>query len=148
MICSFIGHSDTPITIAPKLRQLIVNLIHKQGVNHFILGTHGGYDRMVLSILKDLKKQYPTINYDVILAYMPYKNNNDNTFENTIYPEGLENIPKKFAIIWRNKWMIQKSDFLIAYVEHSWGGAAKILEYAKKRENLQIYNLAEQTHIE
>lgn len=38
--------------------------------------------------------------------------------------------------------MIDYSDFLIAYVDHSFGGAAKTLEYAKKKEFIKIFNLS------
>lgn len=54
----------------------------------------------------------------------------------------IEKTPPKFAIIKRNEWMIDKSDFLIAYVEHNWGGAYRTLEYAKKQSytNIVILN--------
>lgn len=61
-----------------------------------------------------------------------------NTFDDTLYPE-IEKVPPKFAIIKRNEWMIDKSDFLIAYVEHNWGGAYRTLEYAKrKKKNVRM----------
>ena len=31
----------------------------------------------------------------------------------------------RFAILWRNKWMLKQSDYVVAYVTHSWGGAAQ-----------------------
>lgn len=45
-------------------------------------------------------------------------------FDSTLYPN-IENTPPRFAILKRNKWMIDNSNFLIAYVKHSWGGSAK-----------------------
>ena len=36
----------------------------------------------------------------------------------TIYPEGLEYTPRRFAISKRTQWMVQQSDYVIAYVEH------------------------------
>lgn len=35
--------------------------------------------------------------------------------------------------------MIDNSDLLIAYVKYSWGGAARTLEYAKRRRMEIIY---------
>ena len=52
---------------------------------------------------------------------------------NTIYPEGIESVPKRFAISWRNKWMLTESEYVVAYVKHSWGGAAKYYEMAEKK---------------
>lgn len=48
-------------------------------------------------------------------------------------PEGIERVPKRFAISWRNNWMLEHSDYVVACVTHSWGGAAQYVEKAKKR---------------
>ena len=61
-------------------------------------------------------------------------------FDDTIYPD-LEKIPRRFAIVKRNEWMIKNSNFLIAYVDHSWGGASKTLEYAKRKKHISIINI-------
>ena len=53
--------------------------------------------------------------------------------------EPLETVPPKFAIVRRNAWMIDKSDLLIACVKYSWGGAAKTLEYAKRKRIKILY---------
>ena len=63
-------------------------------------------------------------------------------YDGSVYPD-LENTPPRFAIIKRNEWMIDKSDFLIAYVKNSFGGANKTLSYAKKRRKIKIINMAE-----
>ena len=57
---------------------------------------------------------------------------------NTIYPEGLETVPKRFAISWRNKWMIQESDVVVTYITHSWGGAAQFADLAKRKKKRVI----------
>jgi hypothetical protein len=60
----------------------------------------------------------------------------------TILPEGIENVPKRFAISFCNKWMVGKADFIISYVEHDWGGAAKFSNMAK-RKGKKVINIAE-----
>ena len=62
------------------------------------------------------------------------------SFDSIIYPE-IEKTPPRFAILKRNFWMINKADLVIAYVKHSWGGAAKSFNYAKKL-NKKFINLA------
>lgn len=53
-------------------------------------------------------------------------------FDKTVYPD-IESVPRRFAILKRNKCMVDKSDFLISYVKHDLGsGAYKTLEYAEK----------------
>ena len=57
-----------------------------------------------------------------------------------LYPEGLESVPPRYAISRRNKWMIRESDVAVTYITHSWGGAAKFAEKAK-REGKTVINL-------
>ena len=61
-------------------------------------------------------------------------------YDSIVYPP-LEKTPLKFAISKRNEWMIDQSDFVIAYVEHSFGGAYQSLKYAH-RKGKRIVNLA------
>ena len=63
--------------------------------------------------------------------------------ENTIFPEGIESVPKRFAIDFRNKWMVSHSDCVVVYVNKSFGGAAKFLDIAEKR-GLTVINIAKQ----
>ena len=53
--------------------------------------------------------------------------------EETLLPDGIEVGPARFAIDRRNKWMIEQADYVITYVTHSWGGAAKFKELAEKK---------------
>ena len=46
----------------------------------------------------------------------------------------------KSAIPARNRYMVDNSGYAICFVTHSWGGAAKTYERAKKKK-LQIINL-------
>lgn len=60
-----------------------------------------------------------------------------------MYPPNMENVPKRAAIIRANRYMIEHSDYLITYAQHSVGNTWKLLQYAKKRKNiLGIKNLA------
>ena len=45
----------------------------------------------------------------------------------------LEKVPRRYAIVKRNEWMVDHSDTVVSYVTHGWGGAAKTLAYAKRR---------------
>lgn len=60
------------------------------------------------------------------------------------YPSEMEGVPLKMAIPRLNRIMVQDSDYAIAYVAHSWGGAETTLGYAQQRERqgkLAILNL-------
>ena len=60
--------------------------------------------------------------------------NDDGSGKDTILPEGIERVHARYAIVRRNNWMIDKSDYVIAYVTHTFGGAYKAVERAKKKE--------------
>lgn len=143
-VCTFFGHADSPTNIKKEIQKVIEDLILQKGVNTFYVGTNGNFDRMVQSVLIDLKKQYPNLECCTVLAYIPgIKPEFDIGYEKleSLYPDGLEKVPKRFAIDWRNKWMVQQSDYVITYVRHSFGGAAKYMELAKRKKKI-VYNLA------
>ena len=59
-------------------------------------------------------------------------------FDGTYYPDGLEQVPRRFAIVQANKIMVDASDWLIAYVRHGASNSGKILEYAQRRGKTKI----------
>lgn len=97
----------------------------------FYVGNQGNFDRLVRSVLKEVTTAYPGVGYAVVLAYMPHAKaaNLSEDFSDTMLPEGIEKVPKRYAIPWRNKWMISHADFVVTYVTRPCGGAerAKIL---------------------
>ena len=97
----------------------------------FYVGNHGNFDAMVRRQLEDLSKTYP-IKYYVVLAYMPSKK--DNPDEHSILPEGIETVPRRFAINHRNKWMLTKSDIVVTYVTRPVGGAWEFKQMAEKQK--------------
>ena len=135
MICSFFGHKDAPFTLYSRIMENIEELITQRNIDSFMVGNHGNFDSMVLKALRELKQIYPQICYNVVLAYMPEQKQNYelyNPFE-TFLPEGIESVPKRVAISWRNKWMVRESDIFLCYISHSWGGAAQFVKYAQQQ---------------
>ncbi|MFQ7105616.1 MAG: hypothetical protein ACLRQ4_10470 [Neglectibacter timonensis] len=121
------------------------NLIVNDDVTVFYVGNQGAFDSMVRSVLRDLVKQYTGIVYAVVLAYLPPEQKEDyaqyQDYADTMYPEGIETVPKRFAIDWRNRWLLKQADYVVTYITHSWGGAAKFAEKATK-SGKQVINLA------
>ena len=142
--CTFFGHRDCPSSIKPKLREVLIDLIENHSVDMFYVGNKGAYDRMVRAVLRELAQEYAHIHYAVVLERMPGKQSEDYTedFSDTMLPEGIEEVPPRFAIVWRNKWMLRQSDYVVTYVTHSWGGAAQFAEMAE-RQKKTVINLAE-----
>ena len=123
--CTFFGHRDCPDTIKPRLREVLVDLIENHGVDMFYVGNQGRFDAIVRGVLRDLQHEYPQINYAVVLAYMPGKQTEYDDHSDTMLPEGIESVHPRYAISWRNNWMLKQSDYVVTYISRSWGGAAK-----------------------
>lgn len=141
MTVTFFGHKDTPKEIEPTLRTTLVDLIENHGATEFYVGNNGNFDTMIRRQLENLSQTYP-ITYNVVLAYLPTKKSEYDDYTNTILPEGIETSPKRFAISYRNKWMIQQSDVVVTYVTHSFGGAAQFKAMAK-RQGKTVIELSE-----
>ena len=143
--CTFFGHRDCPGFIEPKLRETLMDLIENHCVNTFYIGRQGAFDAMVYSVLKELALTHPHIEYAVVLERMPSKQNEAGArdYTDTLLPEGIETVPPRFAISWRNKWMLKHSDYVVTYITRSWGGAAKFSELAEKQHKTVI-NLSQE----
>ena len=130
---TFFGHRDTPKETEPALRLTLIDLIENKNATLFYVGNHGNFDAMVRRQLEDLSKTYP-IKYYVVLAYMPGKNAEPD--EHSILPEGIETVPRRFAINYRNKWMLTKSDIVVTYVTRNFGGAWEFKQLAESKEKI------------
>lgn len=131
--CTFFGHRACPDSIKPMLRSTLIDLIMNHDVDMFYVGNQGQYDTITRRVLRELQEEYPQISYAVVLAYMPGKQTEYDDYSDTILPEGIESVHPRYAISWRNDWMLQQSDYVITYVTHQWGGAAQFTRKAAKQ---------------
>ncbi len=132
MTVTFFGHRDTPKETEQILRSVVIDLIKNQNATLFYVGSNGNFDIMVRRQLEDLSKLYP-INYCVVLAYIPITKSEYEDLSNSITPEGIENVPRRFAISHRNKWMIKQSDIVVTYVTRNFGGAWQFKSISEKQ---------------
>lgn len=137
-VCTFFGHRDCPDSIKTQLREVLIDLVTNHNVDMFYVGNQGRFDAIVRGILRELKKEYPQINYAVVLAYMPGKQTELVDCSDTMLPEGIESIHPRYAISWRNNWMLRQSDYVVTYITHTWGGAAQFVSKAEKQGKIII----------
>lgn len=138
-ICTFFGHRDCPETIRPLLRKTLESLIEHQ-VDTFYIGNQGRFDAIVRTELENLIQQYPHIRYAIVFAYMPNKKLKIPS-THTLLPEGIESVPPRFAISWRNNWMLHQAQYVICYVTHPGSGAARWYQKAKSSKRT-VQNIA------
>lgn len=146
--CFFMGHREADERLLPELQRRVERLITEEQVRYFYVGGYGGFDRIAGAAVKQAKKQYPDISLILVLPYHPADRPIEAPagYDGTYYPEGLENVPKRYAIVRANKIMINISDWLICYVKHGASNSMKLLEYTKCRAEkglIQIDNMAE-----
>ena len=71
----------------------------------FYVGHQGGFDRLVRGVLREITQECPRAQYAVVLAYTPSGAPVADTAD-TMLPEGIELVHPRYAISWRNNWMI------------------------------------------
>ena len=137
MVCCFFGHRDTSDKVLPMLKKTIIDLIENKNVNLFYVGKNGNFDILAARLLKDLS-QYYDFKFYIVITRFPKEESS-----NTLIPEGIECIHPKFAINYRNKWMLERSDYVITYVTNNISsGAAQFKELAIKK-NKQVIELSQ-----
>lgn len=139
----FFGHRDCPNDIKTSLCSVLTQLIVNENVDTFYVGQQGNFDKIVHTVLQEMVKKYPHIRYFTVLERLPSSQNKFDTVDNsnTLIPEGIETVYPRYAISWRNIWMINQSSYVVTYITHSWGGAAKFADKAI-RQKKTVINIA------
>ena len=132
MIVTLCGHAQiSQVEEVEKWLYAVSESLIEQGVVTFYLGGYGAFDGLAASVLREQKKRYPQIELVLVLAYLNDRRDTSG-YDRTVYPP-LETVPRRFAISHRNRWMVEVSDVVVAYVLHDWGGAATTLRCAKQK---------------
>lgn len=145
--CFFIGHRYAGPEIKDALAAAVERHITDYGADSFTVGRYGRFDGLVSEVLREAKGRHPEIIIQLLTPYHPYDRPIEppKGFDSTFYPPGMENVPKRLAIIRANHYMVDNSDYLIAYAWYP-GNARELLEYAQAREKrglIKIENLAD-----
>ena len=132
----FIGHREAPDSILPKLSAEIERHITEYSVTDFVVGQYGRFDALAAKCVKAAKIRHPEVTLTLLLPYHPYDRPTSTPpgFDGTFYPPGMETVPTRAAIVRANRYMVEHSDYLIAYVWHSVSNAWDLVEYSQKRE--------------
>ena len=145
--CFFIGHRNAPESLRPKLLDAIERHITEYGVTEFVVGHYGRFDAMAAAAVRIAKKAHPEVQLILLLPYYPVKDLQRlaQGYDSTFYPPGMETVPKPFAIVRANEYMIRNSQYLICYNEGYIGNTRQLVEMATARSQkglMQIENLA------
>ena len=146
--CTFAGHREPFTTIDATripnyLHEALDDLMKLDNRFHFYFGGMGWFDEQCARAVHSIKKLHPEkeIQLTLILPY-PRKIEDADLYDEIHIPDEIRPLHYKAAIPARNRWLVEHSQYLIAYVAHSSGGAAKTLECARER-GLTVRNLAD-----
>ena len=134
--CFFIGHREAPEDIAANLASEVRRHITELGVTEFIVGHYGRFDSMAGQAVIAAKREFPYIHLLLLIPYHPAEAPVDlpEGYDGTYYPPGMESVPRRFAIVRANRYMVDHTDYLIAYVWHPASNARELVEYAEARQ--------------
>ncbi len=136
--CCAFGHRELYRNIDDELRKIIISLIENCGVSLFLTGGMGQTDSRFAGIVREIKSAYPHIE---LVLVKPYFSNELNThkdyyeqrYDDVIIPNELAGCYYKSAITKRNKWMVDKCDYVIDCTYRDFGGAVQAIKYATKQ---------------
>lgn len=143
--CFFIGHRDALECLLPLVQETAERLIRQEGVTDFYVGSRGAFDHMAAKAVRRLMEIYPHVRLYRVLAYLPAQELEETSlgFTGTVFPEGLESVPRRFAIFRANRVMVDACDFLIAYAPRETGNARRVLDYARRRQGRGLLRVVE-----
>lgn len=151
--CCFTGHRDVKKSEYERLATAICSMIdtlHTEGFTEYICGGALGFDTVAAVTVINLKKLYPDIRL-IIAKPCPEQASRWAEPDRALYQRILDRADEvvtvspvytRSCMLERNRYMVDRSEMLIAYVKRAEGGSAYTLRYAEKK-GLDILNLAD-----
>ena len=142
MIIAFFGHSSFCEDAKYKERVMaLLDEIIKDSDVEFYLGGYGGFDAFSYRCCMEYKKKHSNAS---LIFVTPYPDGErlsifSKIYDATLYPP-IEDHPKKYAVLYRNRYMADCADIVIVYIKHRFGGAFQAYSYAAKKKK-KIYNI-------
>lgn len=145
------GHC-TPHNLKTRIREEAINLIENEGVDTFLVGEKGGYEIDAYDVVSELQEEYPDIQIILVISAITdlhaiggvYNENcifRRRGFDDFILPPRCEHGYKRLSIVYRNRYVIENTDFIIAYNKYE--GRAFEFCKAAKGKGVKVIELAE-----
>ena len=130
------GHRDCPEDILPALIQTVEQHIDRLGVNTFVVGNYGSFDRLAAKAVACCKILHSDITMLMLLPYHPTERPVvlPDEFDGSIYPPDMECVPRKIAIVKANQYAVDNSDYIIAFSRYKASNTSNLLHYARRLE--------------
>ena len=123
--CCFAGHRVVwEKYLMEKIKNIAEDLIVNHNVKEFWGGNYGEFDLSVAAAIGELKITYDHIRLDLIIPYITGDINRRkeiyyDKYDGILVADVSEKTPKRARIIKANEYMVNKSDFLVCYVQRA-----------------------------
>ena len=142
MVVTFCGHAD--FSEHQRCRSILLSLLEQkigEQPTDFYLGGYGAFDAFAYACCKEFQATHPQVKLIYVTPYLADRHLKtlSGQYDSILYLP-IEKAPLKYAVSHRNREMIQRADWVVAYVTRTYGGAYQAYCYAKKK-NKEIDNL-------
>lgn len=137
---SFFGHREIDyfFKYEGKVEDIVYKAIEQNPYVEFLVGRDGDFDALVSSVVKKAKKNVGTARCGLtwVLPYekAEYTNNAEDFnkyYDNVEVCIDSANAHPKAAIQIRNRYMVDRSNLVVFFVERNSGGAYQTMKYAE-----------------
>ena len=152
---SFFGHRKIiEKYVRERLQDALLKIVKNNCDISFLIGSHEDFDALILSIARELRKEYKNIQITVVFTTLTILKKDSetgyaiaNSFDDVhtmIYDIEEEYFKRQITV--SNQRMVDESDIVICYVDMNerQSGAKMAVEYAMKK-NKEIINLFKET---
>ena len=145
--CGYNEEHPTCVKIKSQLRRLIVGMIEKMNVTRFISGCALGVDLWAAEIVLDLKDDYPNIMLEAAIPCrsqaaswnVKSKERYDRLLSQCDKVTVLQEQYTSNCMMQRNKYMVDKADYVIAVWNGKPSGTLNTMNYAFAQGNPVFY---------
>ena len=159
MICCGFGHRVMLMDVEKPLRETLERLVEERGVSLFYTGGMGEFDELFARTVRSMKRECPSLRLVLVMPYLtrelstgkqrygaayggqiaratydgPGHGWYEALYDEILIPAELDGVHPKAAIGLRNRWMVDRSDIVIAALHRDFGGAAEAVRYAEAK---------------
>lgn len=155
-VCAFLGNDYSfmrgrkrerrpDFILQNKVKEKIIELIENENVTDFLVGEIGGFEDDAYDAVLEVKKLYPHIRVILVISkiselhtvgecdshYISKKRDCDDF----IYPDKCALGYKRLSIVYRNRYIIDNTDFIIAYNRYQ----GRAYEFCQKAQKLGVH---------
>ena len=145
------GH-NTPPNLKERIKAEIINLIENEDVTEFLVGELGGYEIDAYDTVLEVQKEYPSIRIILVISKITElhevgerdrcNNVERRGCDDFILPDKCATGYRRLGIVYRNRYIIEHTDFIIAYNKYE--GRAYEFCKAAKGKGVKVIELEEE----